>query len=83
MPESFTLDFEYKGIPQKINCNLRVSPYTYQFLCTTDHAEIIIEKDDEGNLRALDSDPFSKKPVKTDPTLIRAMIHALEKILQE
>ena len=83
MPESFTLDFEYKGKPQKINCALRVSAYTYQFLCTAGNSEIIIEKDDEGKLRALEAEPFIRNAQKTDPALILAMMNELERILQE
>jgi hypothetical protein len=81
MPESFTLNFEYKGITREIDCTLRVSAYTYQFLCVVDNYEMILEKDDEGNLRILDADPFSGKNRKTDPGLIRALMAELERVL--
>jgi len=81
MSESFILEFDYKGIPQKIDCTLRVSAYTYQFLCSTDKSEIIVEKDDEGNLRAMEADPFSKKPDKINPGLVQALMKELERIL--
>jgi len=83
MPETFTLNFVYKGIPQQIDCTLRVSAYTYQFLCTAGSAEIILEKDDEGNLRAREADPFSNKNQKPDPGLVSALLVEMERILQE
>jgi hypothetical protein len=70
MPEAFTLNFMYKGSPQSIECTLRISAYTYQFLCTIDGIEMILEKDDEGNFRAMESNPFAVKNQKPDPALI-------------
>jgi hypothetical protein len=83
MSESFTLSFLYKGIPQEIDCTLRVSRFKYQFLCSIDKSEMILEKDDEGNFRAMDSDPFSNKSQKPDPGLVRALMDELERVLSE
>jgi len=82
MPEDFTLNFQYKGVPQEIHCTLRVSAYTYQFLCLIENTEMILEKDDEGNIRAMEADPFSAKTKRPDPALVGAVIGELEKILQ-
>jgi hypothetical protein len=82
MPESFTLNFLFKEVPQEITCTLRASSYTYQFLCSIGEREMILEKDDEGNLRALDADPFSAKTPRADPGLVRALIAEMERILQ-
>ena len=82
MAESFTVNVIYKGIPKEITCTLRVSTYTYQFICLVGESELILEKDDEGKLRALDADPFSSGKPKTDPGLVRALIAEMEKILQ-
>jgi hypothetical protein len=82
MAEEFILSFLYKGIQQEINCRLRVSAYTYQFLCQTGDSEWILEKDDEGKIRALEADPFLKKSQKTDPGLVKAMMEEMERILQ-
>lgn len=81
MPEDFTFSFLYKGVPQEISCRLRVSAYTYQFLCTTGDTVLKLEKDDEGHIRALEEDPFSKKKGKTDPGLVKALIEEVERIL--
>jgi hypothetical protein len=80
MSESFILHIPYKGIQQKITCTLRVSAYTYQFLCSVGGNEIILEKDDEGNFRALETDPFSNNGHKPDPGLVRALMEEVVRI---
>jgi hypothetical protein len=71
----------YKGDPREINFDLRISTYKYQFLCTVDNIEMIFEKDDEGNLRALEADPFTYKNKKPDMAHVKAVMNELEKIL--
>ncbi len=44
---------------------------------------MILEKDDEGNFRAIESDPFSNRNQKPDPDFMKAVIHELERILSE
>jgi hypothetical protein len=82
VPEEFTLSFLYKETMQEIPCRLRVSAYTYQFLCTIADTEWILEKDDAGNVRALAVDPFAKTSHKTDPGLVKAVVEEMERILQ-
>lgn len=77
------LDISYKGVLYKIECNIRVSRYTYQFLCSTGNAQIILEKDDEGNLRALESDPHSGNFQKPEPGLVKALMEEMERILHQ
>ncbi len=81
MSESFTLRFLYQGIQREVECTFRASSYTYQFLCVIDGQEMILEKDDEGKLRALAADPFSAKKNRPDPALVTAMMEELENIL--
>jgi hypothetical protein len=81
MADDFTVNFLYKGVPREIHCRLRVSTYTYQILCTVESTDMILERDDEGNFRVMDADPFSVKKKKTDPALISALISEMEKIL--
>jgi hypothetical protein len=82
MPEDFTLSVSYKGIQREVHCRLRVSAYTYQFLCSSGDSEWIFEKDDEGRLRALDAEPFSQKGQKADPGLVKVLMKEMERILQ-
>jgi hypothetical protein len=79
--EDFTVNFLYKGVDREIHCTLRVSTYTYQFLCAIDNTEMILERDDEGNFRAMEADPFSVKKKKPDPALVRMLIEEMERIL--
>jgi hypothetical protein len=83
MSDSFTLNFLYKGVAEEIPCSLRVSRFTYQFLCTLDGTDIIIEKDDEGNLRVMEAEPFSNKSKRPDALRIKAIMDELERILKE
>jgi hypothetical protein len=83
MAESFILNFSYKGEQEEMECTLRVSAYTYQFLCTIAGIDMIMEKDDDGNLRVMEADPFANKGKKPDPALVRAVMDELEKVLQQ
>jgi len=82
MSESITVNFIYKDAPQEITCTLRVSTYTYQFICLVGKSELILEKDDEGKLRALEADPFSRGKPKPEPGLVKALIGEMERILE-
>ncbi len=81
MSDTYSLDIFYQGIVHKIECTLRVSKYTYQFLCSTGNSEIIVEKDDEGNLRALEAEPFTVSSQKPESGLVKALMEELERIL--
>jgi hypothetical protein len=83
MSDSFTLHYLHKGVPEEVVCSLRVSRFTYQFLCTLDGTDIIIEKDDEGNLRVMEAEPFSGKGKTPDLLQIKAIKDELERILRE
>ena len=82
MPEDFTIHVIYKGNPEEIHCRFRSSAYTYQFLCQIDNNEMILEKDDEGKIRAMLADPLPAKNKKPDLVLVRAVIEEMERILQ-
>ncbi len=82
MSDSFTLNFLYKGVPQEINCVLRVSRFNYQLLCEIENRELLVEKDDEGNWRVIKADPFSNDHAKTDAGFVRALILEIENVLR-
>jgi hypothetical protein len=42
---------------------------------------MILERDDEGNFRAMEAEPFQIKKKKSDPALVRTLIGEMEKIL--
>jgi len=76
------VNFIYKDVAQEVTCTLRLSAYTYQFICQVGKSELILEKDDEGKLRAFDADPFSSGKPKAEAGLVRAFIEEMERILQ-
>jgi hypothetical protein len=81
MAEEFTLSISYQGIIREISCRLRISAFTYQVLCKTGDSEWIVEKDDEGKMRARQADPFAHTGQKADPGLVRALMEEMERIL--
>jgi hypothetical protein len=83
MAESFSLEIPYRGSLHKITCRLRMSAYTYQVLCNSGETEFILERDDEGNLRALEAAPFSGNHPKPDTELVRALVLEMERILHK
>lgn len=83
MEESFTITILHKGEEKELAGRLRVSAYTHQFLFTIDGSEIILEKDDEGNFRALAAAAFSESARQADPSLIQALISTMEKEMRD
>jgi hypothetical protein len=81
MEEAFDVSFSYKGVEQRVQCALRVSRFTYQFLCRLGEAELVLEKDDEGNLRAINADRYSHQNKNSDSGLVKALIEEMERIL--
>jgi hypothetical protein len=81
MGEEFTLSIPYQGNIREISCRLRTSAYTYQVLCKAGDSEWIVEKDDEGKMRAREMDPFTRTAQKADPGLVRALMEEMERIL--
>ncbi|HEY4154855.1 MAG TPA: hypothetical protein VGM24_05500 [Puia sp.] len=81
MEESFTITVLDKGIEKELAGRLRISTYTYQFLFEIGDSEIILERDDEGNFRALGSQAVPGK--KPDPSLVQTLIRAMEEIMKE
>ena len=83
MEELFTITVLHNGMEKELQGRLRISAYTHQFLFDIGDAEIILEKDDEGNFRALMPAASSEKAKKTDPSLIRALLAEMEKRLKD
>jgi len=81
--ESFTITVLHKGAEKEITGRLRVSAYTHQFLFSIGDAEIILEKDDEGNFRALNPSALSDTGHQPDPSLVRALIEEMERIMKD
>jgi hypothetical protein len=83
MEESFTITVLHQGVEKEMEGRLRISAYTHQFLFTIGDVEVVLEKDDEGNFRAFIPAAFTDAGIKTDPSLIRALIGEMEKAMKD
>jgi hypothetical protein len=81
LEESFVLTVLYKGKELDIPGILRVSAYTHQFILTVSGTQLVIEKDDEQNLRAfLPADEITKgRTIESD--LVSLIMGELLKVL--
>ena len=84
MEEFFTIKLLHKGVETVLSGKLRISAYTHQFIFIIGESEIILEKDDEGNFRALTTTEFAGGSArKTDPSLVQALILEMEKEMKD
>ncbi|MDP4131560.1 MAG: hypothetical protein Q8918_14625 [Bacteroidota bacterium] len=82
MEELFTITILHNGVEKELAGKLRISAYTHQFIFTIGESEIVVEKDDEGNLRALTASSSSGKPQNIDPSLVQALINEMGKEIE-
>jgi len=82
MEELFTITILHNGVEKELAGKLRISAYTHQFIFTVGESEIILEKDDEGNFRAITASAFSGKPQNIDPSLVQALIDEMGKEIE-
>ncbi len=76
--EEFSLDLEVRGKPVTVEGRLRQSTFTYQFLFDIEGTELIVEKDDQGELRAFAPGiRDGQKP--PDQLLVKAILAEMEK----
>lgn len=78
--DEFSLELEIKGKPVVVKGHLRKSAFTYQFLFQLGDAELIVEKDDHGELRAFAPGVIAGGP-SPDQQLVKAIVAEMEKLL--
>ena len=83
MEERFTITILHNGTEKELSGILRISSYTHQFLFEIGDSEIILEKDDEGNFRALIPPASGEAKQKIDPSLIQALVNEMEKVMKD
>jgi hypothetical protein len=83
MEESFNITILHNGIEKELEGKLRISAYTHQFLFHIDDSEIVLERDDQGNFRAIQTGGFSEIAKKIDQSLVQALIKEMETIMNE
>lgn len=80
MNEPFYITVSHKGKEIDFPAQLEIFGYTYRFRITIENREILIEKDEEGDYRAiLQAGSSSNNAI--DPVLLKAIISSLKTIL--
>jgi hypothetical protein len=80
METNFELPVHYKGQDIMLPMRLITYGYTYRMAVQAGDAEIMVEKDEEGELRAL-MEPEQMLQHKIDPELVAAIIHSLQQVI--
>ena len=78
MEEAFKLPVEFNGQVQAIDVTLRVTGYSPRFIASVNGEEVIIEKDEEGNYRAIQLDPHTSGQLDTD--LVVAIVTSIQQV---
>lgn len=80
METSFELPVCYKGQDIELPMRLVTFGYTYRFVVQAGDTEIIIERDEQGELRAL-TNPEQLQAHKTDPELVAAIVRSIQQVI--
>ncbi len=76
--EEFELPVTYKGKEELFNVKLATFTYGYKFYVDVNGNEVVFERDDEGNMRALVQDTSSES--KVEKGLIEAIMEVFNAI---
>lgn len=79
MDEPFVITVNYKGVEREFEARLQVFGYSHRFHVAVDGTEVLFERDEEGNYRALlQPEHTGKMP---DTGLLQSIAEAIERIL--
>jgi hypothetical protein len=79
MYDPFTIPVHYKGADREFEARLQTLGYTHRFLVMIDGTEVIFERDEERNFRAIiPPDHRGKTP---DTALLQAITVAINELL--
>ena len=87
MDEPFVITVNYKGVEREFEAKLQVFGYSHRFHVAVDGTEVLFERDEEGNYRALlpPSDNPENVPRNAgkppDSGLLQGIAEAIERIL--
>ncbi len=79
MDEPFIITITYKGAEQGFTAILQVLGYTHRFHVSVEGIEVIFERDEEGQYRAVI--PPEKETKKIDTLLLQSIAKEIENIL--
>ena len=80
MEEQFEIPVTYQGKELQFNAQLLQVGYVHKILVDVKGQPVSIEKDDEGNYRAVLADITSEN--KIDKSLIKAIVESIKEILK-
>ncbi|NIF05985.1 hypothetical protein F3J23_11095 [Chryseobacterium sp. Tr-659] len=75
--EEFEVPVNYKGKDLLFNGRLATFSYGYKLYVEVEGSEVVIERDDEGNLRAIVSE------TSTNPAIEKGLIEAIIKVFSD
>ncbi len=78
--EAFEISVSYQGKEMVFNAELLQFGYVYKIIIYVNGQQISVEKDDEGNYRAILIDIEAES--KIDKDLVRAIVESIDKILK-
>ena len=79
MDDSFFLTVNVRGVERQFTASLHVFGYTHRFHVDVDGTEVLFERDEEGNYRAIvPPENLRKLP---DTGLLQSIAEAIERIL--
>lgn len=80
MEDELEIPIIYKGEPLTIQGKVLAFGYVYKLSVDINGVEIIFEKDDAGDYRAILSDPDSAHKQKPDAEMVKAILETLSAI---
>ncbi|MDB5199239.1 MAG: hypothetical protein JWO92_1202 [Chitinophagaceae bacterium] len=80
MEDNFQIPVVYLGHELQFNARLLQSGYIHKFDVDVNGHQVFVEKDDEGNYRAVLADITSEN--KIDKSLIKAIVESIKEILK-
>jgi hypothetical protein len=79
MDEPFFIPCRYKGVDRQFTATFQAFGYTFRFHVDVDGTDVIFERDEEGNFRAIIPPDTLKHP--PDRNLLQEISAAIEQIL--
>ena len=79
MDEPFFIPCRYKGVDREFTATFQAFGYTFRFHVDVDGTDVIFERDEEGNFRAIIPPDSPKSP--PDRNLLQEISTAIEQIL--
>lgn len=75
MEQTVTIPVEYAGVEREFEARVQVWQYGYRFFVLVDDVELVFERDDSGEYRALTAEGFTGKLPE------RGLVQAIAEVL--